>query len=319
MKDNKKVLYNFFIIGLSSITNLLLPILLIPHFINKLGIELYGTIALAQSLMSYMNVIVEYHFSTITVKEIAIHRSNQNVLNMIVCRTIYVRFILLLTCLLLVLIITIAYPPFALHYNIIFLSCMIVVGQVILPNWFLIALEEVLALAILNIVFKAIYIFLALNLINSSSDAILPNFFLGLTNTIAGIIGLIYIFQKYKLEVRFPQITELIHELKTGYLMTISNIATSIYNSGSPLILALFYSPRIVGEYTAAERILGLFRNVLAVYFQATYPRAAKIMLEGKTALKKFYRETFSFLLAGVVTFTLLFFFCNQSNHELDF
>lgn len=309
MKDSLKIFYNFFIIGLSYSSNLLLPLLLIPHFINKLGIELYGIVTLSQALMVYLTVIIEYHFSTIVVKDVSVNRNDRTILNEIFCRSLVVRFLLLLISLIIVVLVTTVYPPFKSHYEIVLLSSMIIIGQTLLPNWFLLGLEEVGAIAVLNIVFKGIYIILALTLVNTYGDARLPNFFLGVTNFIAGTAGIIYIFNKYKFTFRLPDKADVWLDIKAGRLMTISNISVAIYTSGGPLILALYYNSKIVGEYVAAERIVALFRGIANVYFQATYARAAALMAEGKEVLNKFYKSTFPFVITAVVVGCTVFFF----------
>jgi PST family polysaccharide transporter len=307
MKDNQRVLYNFIVISASSAVNLLLPILLIPHFIAKLGIELFGTITIAQTLMSYMTVIIDFHFSIITVREISVNRAKKNYLNQIFNVALFTRLILLFFCVTLVTISAFLYPPFKTHEEIILYSSFIIIGQALIPNWFLLGVENVLAMAALNIAFKIAFLFLCVVYVNDPTDAVLPNLFLGITNCGAGIVGIIYIQSRYQLQIQFPNCRTLFKEIKRGLLMTTSNVSTSIYNSSSPVILALFTTPKVVGEYAAAERVISLFRSVSSIYFQATYPRVAKLMLKGNIFVKQFYKETYTVFLLAVICGTAVF------------
>jgi polysaccharide transporter, PST family len=308
MDGEKKLFKNFIILGLSYTSNLLIPLLLMPHFIKVLGIGQYGIIALAQAFMGYLNILVEYHFSIITVKEISMNRNDTFWLNKTFNTVIFTRILLALFSFIILLIAIRFYPPFQRNTYVVFTSYFIVLGQSVLPNWFFQGIENMTAIAVLNFIFKIIFVILAYLFVNSTKDTYLPNFLLGLTNFVAGILGICYIFKKYDFSFFIPHWTEILYQLKMGKLMYMSNMSVSIYVTINPIILGLYCSPIIIGQYSIAERILGVIRSIISMFFQISYPRVAVIMKENINAIAIFYKKTFRSFLWLLIFFCVLFF-----------
>jgi polysaccharide transporter, PST family len=306
MLEEKNLVKNFLLIGFSYASNILIPILLMPHFIKTLGIELFGIVALSQAFMLYLNILVEYHFNIITTKEISINRNDYVWLNKNFNTVFITRIILALVSFLILFVSVKFYPPFINNSNIVFLSFLLVLGQAVTPNWFFQGTENMKAIAILNFIFKLFFIFFAFYFIRNSKDAHLANFILGLTNFICGMVGVIYIYKKYSFKFIIPQIQDIFNELKIGRLIFISNMSVGIYVAVNPIILGIYSNATIIGQYSVAERILGALRSLLAIYSQITYPRIALIASENLKLISHFYKKIFGTFFLSLVLFCVL-------------
>ena len=67
---------NFTSLGLVQVTNYLLPLLVVPFLIRKIGIELFGLVSFAQAMVAYYNVVVDYGFNLTITQKIALQKNN---------------------------------------------------------------------------------------------------------------------------------------------------------------------------------------------------------------------------------------------------
>ena len=79
--EYNKISKNFIALVLLQVTNFVIPILIIPHLIKTLGIDKFGIVSLAQTIMIYLFVVVDYGFSLSAVKNISLNKGNIIYLN----------------------------------------------------------------------------------------------------------------------------------------------------------------------------------------------------------------------------------------------
>jgi len=302
----------YFAYSISQGVNLLAPLLIVPHLIKVLGLELIGVILLCQTIIIYLTVIVDYHFNLITVKELSLNRDKPSVINSIFIDALYTRIVLFTACVIIFLITIYSYPLLKAHLMIAILSFPILLGQVLINNWFFQGMEDLIRLSLLNILSKACYIISVYFFVNSSSDAIWPNFLLGIVNIAAGIFAIIYLSKKFTIQYSFPAFTKIVVQLKEGFTILLSNTAIIIYANSAIFILGFFVLPSILGEYGVTDKIISIGRAFLSIYFTVSFPRLSRLFAINKKAFLNFYKRYFLVFTVFIFIFCMSVFFMSE-------
>jgi PST family polysaccharide transporter len=292
--DTVTVVKNFFFLSLIQLTNFLIPVIILPYLVRTIGIENFGSISIAQALMSYFIIITDFGFNLTSTREIVFNRNNTEELSRIVSSTLILKALLAAVTFVLLVIIMGFVEKFQVNSQLYYLSFLLVIGQVLLPTWFFQGMEKIQYLAYINFASKVVFTVLIFFLITSPPDYIYVPVYLSLGNILAGLIGIWIMFRKFKLRFYVPKVIYLINDLRTGLYVMYSNFAINAYINSNILILGLFTNNLVTGYFSIAERILYCIRQILTLFFQATYPQVCSLAKKGNEELKLFFRKFFS-------------------------
>ena len=311
---NNKLLKSFFSLGGVQAINLLIPLLISPFVISRVGLTSFGLISIAQVFGNYGNILTNYGFQVTAVREIAtLEEGNIQELSRVFSKYFFCTLLLLVICLFLlagVLGLISQDLPTKLIYG---SSAAIIFSQSLLPIWFFQGINQVKHIVFPTLFGRMLAICLIFLFIEDEQDAPYVNLFLGFGNTLSALL-LLYgtIKKKYFIKLNFPGFEVLIQEIQSGFYLFLSNISVNIYNSSGILFLGYLTSPVWVGVFAICDRIIQLARSILGFFFQATYPFVCQSATQGRNSLKLFFLRTYpQFGLMIFVGCSFLFFFPN--------
>lgn len=293
LKDNKQVFVNFFYLGISYSTNLLLPLLVLPFLVKTIGIEKYGLISVAQAIMMFVNIFVDYGFNLTATREIAISGNDNNKKKYLFSVVIITKF--LLFCIALIAICGYSFIRYSYNteYKLLLYSMPIVFGQMLTPQWFFQGIEKIQYVAFANVFFKTLSIISIFFLIKTPEDYIYVNLLQGIGGCLAGILCTGLIFTHFKIKVVSVTFKDIKYQIVEGWYIFTANLANSIYIYSNIIILQIFALPEIVGYYSVAEKISNSLKLIMSVVTQATYPTACKLADENHQKLVSFLKQVF--------------------------
>ena len=204
-------------------------------------------------------------------------------------------------------------PYFSQHKFLYYWSFLLVVGQVLIPTWFFQGLEQMKYLTYLNLVAKIIFTVLIFILITKPGDFIYVPILYSLGNIVSGIVALALMYQKFNIRFTYPSGFGFIKELKKGGYVFLSHFSINAYINSNLFILGLFANSIVVGYYSIADKILYVFRQILNVFFNATYPQACQKALINHFELKRFFKKYFYPFLSLTFFLCLLLFVLAES------
>lgn len=292
-KENKTIFQSFFSLGAIQATNYLLPLLTLPYIIRVIGTDKLGTVALAQAVLNFLSIIVDYGFGLSATRDVSINREDKNKLSKIFSEVIVIKIFLCLLCFLILYFISLIFSKVREEALLYFLGFSLVIGQSFVPVWFFQGIEKMKYLTYLNLTSKVIGTILIFILITSPADYIFVIFLSSLGNIVSGIIGLWIIFNKFKINVRWPSTPNLIMQVKDGWPIFLSNFSIASYNYSNILILGIFTDYAIVGYYSIAEKIILVMRQLLGSFSSAIFPHICKISIISYQEIKSFFRKIF--------------------------
>lgn len=314
---NKK-LKNFLIYGIGQAINIVSPLLITPYLIIVCGIEKLGLIAIAQSLVYILNVIIDYSSYIIGVREISINREKPQKLEKIFVTHYTSKIFLLVITGLILGLLTFLVPYFYLNAKGILYSFPIIIAQFINPTWFFQGVEEFKWISFINILSKVIFLSGVFIIVVSPEDFIWVNLILGLSSIIANLTGFLWIYKTNKFSFRTAQFLEIKKLIVSDFSFCFSQLFFAIRNYSSVVIIGFFAGDFFAGQFKVIEQITNLLRTYLQLFFKFSY---SYICLEIDQNLKKglkiwklhnglnFLFTLFLILLIIVFSEQILFFF----------
>jgi PST family polysaccharide transporter len=309
----KRLFSNFLALGIVQGTNYLLPILVMPYVLKKIGADGFGEVAVAQVVMMFCTNITDYGFNLTATRDVSMNRNNGTMLSSIFCTVLLTRLLICLA-LFLVLVLTLFLVP-ALHpYSTLYLLAFTsVIGQSMLVNWLFQGIERMKFITWLSLFARLVFVVLVFVFIHQKADNIYFIFFTGVGNILAGGASIVVAARLLKLKIFLPPLRDVAHELKEGWHITISNLAVSSYTYINVVVLRLFTDDATVGYYSVAEKLIMAARQVLSVYFQAIYPQVCRLAQTTRQEVVHFFKHYYlPFLGAVAVGCLILFIFPQQ-------
>lgn len=306
----------FYLVVLQGL-NYVAPLLVLPYLMIVLGAEKFGYIGFAQSVCTYLMILVDFGFNLSATKRIALAKENPEELNKIFSATVGAKVILLgisFFCFLLLLLV----PQFEVYRSTMIIFFGIVIANAFSFFWLFQGLGKIRVISIINTVIKFLIYPLTFFLVRSSADfyiaAFLQTFVVVLT-TLVTIVYIRYNQMASLVKVSFFQIKE---ELKESLPIFLSSAATSVYTASFVVVLGFFATASEVGHYSVADRLM---RAVTLITFiplsQAFYPKISRMAKENMEQAKQLLKKIV-ILIGGVeLVIGMIFFFFSTS--ILDF
>ena len=316
VNNNSKLFSNFIALSIVQGTNFLLPLLVMPYVIYRIGADGFGVIAVAQVVMIYLSTISDYGFNLTATKDIALHKNDPLKISKIFFTVLASKLLITAFLLILLLLAATVIPVVKTHFVLYTLGFMYVVGQSLFVNWFFQGKEKMHYITISTLVSRLVFVVLVFLFINQKGDGIYFLFFLGIGNTIAGLLSIFLAVKIFELNFVIPIWADIVHELKEGWQITVSNLSINTYLYCGIFILRIFTNDLVVGYYSIAERIFFAVRQVLSVFSQVVYPHICQLTLKGKQAAGIFFKQVYlPFLLLVAGGCGLMFIFSEQLIH----
>lgn len=284
---------NFTSLGLVQVTNYLLPLLVVPFLIRKIGIELFGLISFGQAMVAYYNVVVDYGFNLTITQKIALQKNNPTTLSSLASVTLVSKTLLAMVMLVVHILLCLLVPSLRTESLFLLGSFSLVIGQLLFPVWFFQGIEKMQFITLLNLGSKIVVLLLIFTFIRDPGDYILVLPIFAIANIVPGMIGIWVMMRMIKLKLLLPKREEIIMQWKEGFPVFLSNLSVTSYNSAPYLILSFFTTQTVIGYYGVAEKVMQVVRQFCGVYSQAIYPQVCKLATESHSKLRKMWRGLF--------------------------
>lgn len=276
-EEGKKIIKNFSFLFSVNIANFVLPFLTFPYLVRVLGIEKFGLLSFATSIITYFLILTDYGFNLTATREISINRDDKNKLNEIFSTVMSLKLIIMTIGIVFLLPLIFFIPKFNSYWYIFIFSYGSVLGQVLFPIWFFQGLEEMKLISILNILSKCIFTAAIFLFINSENDFYLVPIFSSLGFVFIGLISILVVKLKYGVTFIGQSRIVLYKYLREGWPLFLSNISVTLYTTATITFLGFYTNNTVVGYYSVADKIISAIRGVLSPISQVLFPYLCNI------------------------------------------
>jgi PST family polysaccharide transporter len=290
-----KLFSNFFSLSIIQGTNYLIPILVMPFVIHRIGVGLFGVVSIAQVIMVYLSTVSEYGFNLTATRDIVLNREVQGTdkISRIFSTVLFTKLAITAIAFLVLILLIILVPFFKSNFNLYVSGFTYVIGQSLLVSWFFQGMEKMKFITYSILLARIIFAVLIFIFINKPGDAYLFLFFFGLGNIIAGIFSIYTAMYIFKLKLLVPLRSDVVYELWNGWQIMISNLSINTYLYSNIFILRIFASDMIVGYYSIAEKIFFAVRQILGIFSQVVYPHICQLVQTGKDQTAIFFKKIY--------------------------
>lgn len=318
LTNNRKIIENFSFLSLFQILTLVSPLITYPYLIKTIGLELYGTTVFAQTLVSYLSLLINFGYNTSGPKEVSVLKDDNKRLSEFVSSVFIVKAILWFLVGLVFILFIYWNKYFNRFFLLYFFTFFITIGDVLFPIWFFQGIEKMKYITYINVIVKLIFVTCIFILIKDKNDYILIPIINAVGSLVSGIISLYLVFKKENISfvrVKYANIKSSVHE---SFVLFISSLSVSLYLSINKLIVGAFLGMREVAIYDLAEKVIGIIKTPIIILSQAVFPKIAReksIVFINKILKITLLGVVFLYVFLFLFSDKIVYFFIHEQNH----
>ncbi|WP_439473876.1 oligosaccharide flippase family protein [Algoriphagus formosus] len=297
-----KSIQNFLFLAIIQSSNVLISIISMPLLIQSIGVDQFGLVNLALSVIILLNILVGFGYNLSAPREVAVNQQNKEALSHLVSNVFSGKAMLAAIATLLILIGVFGLNLFQEYQLILVFSSLLLFSEATLPLWFFQGMEKMKLVSIANIFSKLLFLMGIVLFIHSPEQSQWVNFMLGFFGLSINLMLLFYIHAFMGIKFYRPEFSAIYRSLKENILLFFSNLASHISINGGLIILSFFSAAETLGMYSLAERVVMVLRLFPALIIQAIFPNASKLLKEDRPAFFRFLKNVYlRVLLAGIL------------------
>lgn len=275
-KDAKALSINFISLTFLQVAGYIFPIITLPYLARVIGVDSFGEIAFAGSIVAYFSTFCDFGFNYTATRDVSKNRNNSELVSKIFSNVFFAK-ILLMTVSMVIFAICIYSIPFLFARRVLlWLTFLYIPGNIMFPEWFFQAMERMTYITVMNLFSKLLFTVLVFVVIKEKSDYILQPVLYALGYLLSGIISLWILFKKFGVKLILPPITEIINSIKNSWNVFVSIFLPNLYSSFSVILLRTFGGDVATGLYSSGMRFIVLFTQFSDVLSRTFYPFLAR-------------------------------------------
>ena len=261
---------NFAYLSILQVIGYVFPLITVPYLARVIGVDGYGKIAFAASIVVYFQSFVDWGFSYTAVRDIAQNKDNKQIVSRIFSNVLFSKFILLVFSAIIFYLLILTIPLLYENRVVLTYSFLLIPGYILFPDWLFQAMEEMKYITIMNFCSKLFFTILVFFVIKEKEDYVFEPLLIAMGMMVSGLFAMIYGVRKFKLRLKFTSFHELFYMIKKSSNMFISLFLPNLYTNFSVTLLGVFGGPVATGLYSSGKKFIDLsdqFSNILSRTF----------------------------------------------------
>lgn len=252
--------------------DVILPLVVVPLLISRVGISNYGKYAFSYSLIFYFLNFVQYGFSLTGVRDVSINRENKFKLNIIYNKILFTKIVLCLVSLIFLTFIVFSINDLRTDYKLYIFMSLILIGDTFSMSWFFQGIEKMKLITLVNFFSKLTYLLFVYFLVKEASDYIYIGLYQSFGYILSSIIGVWIIQKEFKFTYRLINLKTVFNQLKEGFNAFLTMVAPLLYSNTSIFFTGVFGLPINVSFIEIASKISGGFTSLNNIVAQVFFP-----------------------------------------------
>lgn len=268
----RRLLKNFFSLSVLKLVNVVLPFVTLPYLIKVLGLQQYGAIVLALSLIAYFQSITDYGFNLSATREVAKHKKSRKQLNFIYSKTLTSKIYLLIFSLIVIVPIISLVPQFKEDLLVYLLMCLMLIGQTLFPEWFFRGIEQMGYIAGLNFVVKMIFTIGVFTLIKQPQDYWIYPLLLGLSYILISVYSYYLITKNFNIRFYLIRKNKVLKNLKSNFPLFVNQFVPNLFNNTTNFLVGILLGKTAIGLFGAIRQVLQILTVFNGVVSMVVFP-----------------------------------------------
>jgi PST family polysaccharide transporter len=271
-KDGKVLIGNFVSLSLLQFIGYFSPLITFPYLARVIGVDGFGKLAFASSVVAYFDTFADYGFNYTAVRDIARKRDDIEEVSRIFSIVMMAKFFLFCCSTFIFAILLYLVPAFQNNQLLFWITFMSIPGRILFPDWFFQAFEKMKYVTILNLVSKVLFVVLVFLVVKQKEDYIYQPMLILLGNVFSGLVSVIVIRKRFKVKFYLPRFSEVLTSLADGKEMFISLFFPNLYTNFSVTLLGFYSGNFITGIYSSGKKFIDIAEQLLGVMSRTFFP-----------------------------------------------
>jgi PST family polysaccharide transporter len=285
-----KSIQNFLFLAIIQSSNVLISIISMPLLIQGIGVDQFGLVNLALSVIILLNIMVGFGYNLSAPREVAVSQNDNSALSHLVSNVFSAKILLAGFATFLILLGVFGLNLFKEYQMILVYSVLLLFSEATLPLWFFQGMEKMKLISIANVFSKLLFLMGIVLFIHSPETSKWVNFMMGFTGLLINLFLLTYIHTFLQIRFYRPQFSAIWASLKENVLFFFSNLTGYISVNGGLIIFSFFAGAETLGMYSLAERVVMVLRLFPAMIIQAIFPNASKLFKKDQASFYRFLK-----------------------------
>lgn len=271
-KEGRTLAANFGYLTLLQVVGYVFPLITIPYLARVIGVESFGKIAFASSIVVWFQTIADWGFNFTATRDVAQNRDDKDKVSKIFSNVFWARILLTLISFVLLLIAISLVPKFRENSNVIIVTFLLIPGHIMFPDWFFQAMERMRYITLLNLLSKTLVTIAIFIFIKQKSDFILQPLLTTLGYFVSGIIAMYFILGRWGVKLNKPDLKSVLQTIKDSTDVFLNNLVPNLYNSFSVMLLGFYGGSVANGKLDAGGKFVVVFQQFLTVLSRTFFP-----------------------------------------------
>lgn len=270
------VVRNSLSLYIMTIAKMVFPLITLPYLTRVLSVESYGVNTYVNSIMSYVQLMIDFGFILSATAKIAAADDDKKVIGKIVGNTIIAKFILTAISFIILTILIGSIGLLKDNWLFTVLSFVYTALSIFLLDFLFQGMGQMQLLSVRFIIMRSIATVLTFILVKDDADLI----FIPILNIIAyGVavaLSLYEVLFKFKIKIIFGKGMEIWETLKYSFVYWLSDISTTAFTALNTVIIGACISSAEVAYWGLAIQIIGTIQGFYSPITTSLYPEMIK-------------------------------------------
>lgn len=296
-----------------QISNIILPLVLVPFLAHRLGIEFFGKLSYAQAVAYISIFFVDFGFNFSAARNIGIDTNNKNNIKKVYANVQCVKVLIFSIVVLVGALFVFFSNQSVIDKQITIVGVLSASCSILMPAWLFQGLGRNSYVAFLNFFTRVLSLILIVLFVKVKDDLLMAAIFQLLSPVVAGLLMQFLIVKKEIVPLSFSSIS--FRDAKTLTKDSFHNFSASFLTLGftyfNPILIKIFLGDSILGIYSFADKLANILRQLYIPLVQSNFSYICSLFKEHSVSVLKsrLMKVFFIFLGISVLSYCLNFIF----------
>ncbi len=273
-KELKTLFSNTFMLYIMQVSAYIFPLLTFPYLTRVLGPEKYGLMNVANAIIVYFQLFVDFGFLLSATRECSLHRDDKNRLAELVSSVVQAKMLICVAGFGILALLTGLVPDFRDKAVYLLLAYLSVFLSVFIPDYLFRGMEKMHNITYRSIFSRTIYTVLVFVVIQKPEDYWLIPLLNAASNLFIVIWSWAFVVKRFQIRCRWVSFGKTLEALKQSAVFFASRIATTAYSSSNVFVLGLIYGTQspALGQFSAANNLVANGKSMFGPIADSLYP-----------------------------------------------
>lgn len=262
------------ILGLTILkgADLMLPLILLPYLVKSIGLEGYGVFSLALAYSLYVGALVQYGFNITAARDLARAIDDGREAAEIVTSILAAQACLAIAGMGLTGLVIALVPSFADQWQTYTAAIIYTVLRMLFPGWLFQATGDMRVVAVAGLAVRAVLVVSILLLVKDADDTSLLLVLYAASSGLLLVFGLLRAKRLLGVLLVAIEPRQVLRTIKVGRYAFQAQLAPTLYNSTTTLILGAVAGEAVVGIMASAQKIIDVLGSGATIMATALLP-----------------------------------------------